>query len=60
MFDSSVETLSYSSLFSNNRFTGKDRVEDANRLTVSLTTRIQDQANGRRSVSRRYRPDSSL
>ena len=47
IFDSSNKTLSYSQLFNSNRFTGKDRVEDANRLSTSVTTRIQDTENGR-------------
>ena len=47
VFDSSDKTLSYSQLFNSNRFTGKDRVEDANRLSTSLTTRIQDKKSGR-------------
>lgn len=47
VFDSSGKTLSYSQLFNSNRFTGKDRVEDANRLSSSVTTRIQDTENGR-------------
>ncbi|HPE59850.1 MAG TPA: LPS-assembly protein LptD [Thiolinea sp.] len=47
VFDSSEKTLSYSQLFASNRFTGKDRVADANRLSTSLTTRIQDPDKGR-------------
>jgi len=47
VFDSSNKTLSYSQLFNDNRFTGKDRVEDANRLSTSLTTRLQNQKTGR-------------
>ncbi|MEZ5538035.1 MAG: LPS-assembly protein LptD [Thiolinea sp.] len=47
VFDSSGKTLSYSQLFSDNRFTGKDRIEDANRLSTSLTTRLQNQQTGR-------------
>lgn len=47
IFDSSVKTLSYSRLFSDNRFTGGDRIEDANRLSTSLTTRLQNRETGR-------------
>lgn len=47
IFDSSEKTLSYSQLFSDNRFTGKDRIEDANRLSTSLTTRFQNNETGR-------------
>jgi LPS-assembly protein len=47
VFDSSEPSLSYNQLFVENRFTGKDRVEDANRLSASLTTRIQSPHDGR-------------
>lgn len=47
VFDSSKRTLSYSQLFNSNRFTGRDRVEDANRLSTSITTRIQNLEKGR-------------
>ncbi|QTR50096.1 LPS-assembly protein LptD [Candidatus Thiothrix anitrata] len=47
VFDSSENTFSYGQLFSENRFTGKDRIEDANRLSASVTTRFQDQKSGR-------------
>lgn len=47
VFDSSENGLSYGQLFSENRFTGKDRIEDANRLSLSLTSRLQNQQNGR-------------
>ncbi len=38
-FDSSELTFSYASLFRPNRFTGRDRVGDANQLTLGLTSR---------------------
>ncbi|MBU0654213.1 MAG: LPS-assembly protein LptD [Gammaproteobacteria bacterium] len=47
VFDTSQTTFNYNQLFSTNRFTGKDRIEDANRLSVSLTSRLQNQDNGR-------------
>ncbi len=47
IFDSAAKTLSYSQLFSDNRFTGKDRIEDANRLSTSLTTRFLNNETGR-------------
>lgn len=46
VFDSSERSLSYSQLFKENRFSGKDRIGDENRLSVSVTTRIQDPAEG--------------
>ncbi|OQW99649.1 MAG: hypothetical protein BWK73_50070, partial [Thiothrix lacustris] len=36
VFDSSARSLSYNQLFAENRFTGKDRIADANRLTASV------------------------
>ncbi len=47
VFDSSARSLSYSQLFAENRFTGKDRIGDANQLTASVSTRVQSPADGR-------------
>ncbi|SEA05910.1 LPS-assembly protein [Thiothrix caldifontis] len=47
VFDSSARSLSYNQLFAENRFTGKDRIGDANRLTASVSTRIQSPEDGR-------------
>ncbi|MEN9425244.1 MAG: assembly protein LptD [Pseudomonadota bacterium] len=47
VFDSSARSLSYNQLFAENRFTGKDRIADANRLTASVSTRIQSPKDGR-------------
>ena len=47
VFDSSRRTFNYSQLFQTNRYTGSDRIEDANRLTTSITTRLQDTEKGR-------------
>lgn len=47
VFDSSQRSLSYDQLFSENRFTGKDRIADNNRLSASLTTRVQSPEDGR-------------
>lgn len=47
VFDSSKRSLNYDQLFAENRFTGKDRVGDDNRLTASLTTRVQSPQDGR-------------
>lgn len=45
-FDTSEYTFSFAQLFRTNRFTGSDRVGDANQLTVALTTRLIDQDSG--------------
>lgn len=47
VFDSSARSLSYGQLFAENRFTGKDRIADTNRLTASVSTRIQSPTDGR-------------
>ena len=38
-FDTAEADLSFSQLFSENRFIGRDRISDANQLTVALVTR---------------------
>lgn len=45
-FDSGVIVFSYSQLFRDNRFSGRDRVGDANQLSVSLTSRLLPDAGG--------------
>jgi len=47
LFDSSRMDRSYDWLFRKNRFTGADRIGDANQLTAALTTRIIDGPSGR-------------
>lgn len=44
VFDSSVIQFNYSSLFSDRRFNGLDRVGDANHLAYALSTDIDDNA----------------
>ena len=39
-FDSSLPQFSFSELFRDNRFSGADRVGDANQVSASLTTRV--------------------
>ena len=47
IFDSARTDFSTSNqLFEANRFTGKDRIADANQLTLALTSRIQKKENG--------------
>ena len=47
LFDTGYYDFSYSQLFRDNRFSGADRVGDANQLTASLTSRYLEDANGR-------------
>ncbi len=45
-FDSSELDFSFSNLFRNNRFTGSDRIGDANQVTAALTSRMLHSASG--------------
>jgi LPS-assembly protein len=47
VFDSSELTFSFASLFRPNRFSGRDRIGDANQLTLGLTSRTLDRDSGR-------------
>ena len=45
-FDTGVTSFSFDQLFTRNRFSGGDRVADANQLTVALTSRFNDLLTG--------------
>lgn len=45
-FDAALKTFSFDQLFQRNRFSGGDRVGDANQLTVALTSRFNDLNTG--------------
>jgi LPS-assembly protein len=45
-FDSAQADISFTQLFTENRFFGNDRVGDANQLTLALTSRLLEQDNG--------------
>ncbi len=47
LFDTKVLTAGYLQLFRENRFSGLDRIGDANRLSVGLTTRFFGRDDGR-------------
>ncbi|MBY0378369.1 MAG: LPS assembly protein LptD, partial [Gammaproteobacteria bacterium] len=46
LFDTTVEPFTYDQLFRTNRFTGNDRIGDANQISYSLTSRILDPETG--------------
>lgn len=46
-FDSGVIEFSYSQLFRDNRFSGRDRIGDANQVSLSLTSRILPEYDGK-------------
>jgi len=50
IFDTTVNTLTYDQLFLYNRFSGIDRINDANQLTVGVTTRFIDQQTGNEKI----------
>ena len=45
-FDTSRPSFNFAQLFRENRFSGGDRIGDANQLTVSLTSRLLDERAG--------------
>lgn len=51
LFDSAEADLNFSSLFRENRFTGNDRVNDANQLSYALTTRLIESETGAQRLS---------
>ncbi len=57
-FDSALADLNYAQLFTENIFSGSDRISNANQLTAALTTRILDTETGaerlRAAIAQRY------
>ena len=57
-FDSALSDLNYSQLFTENIYSGSDRISEANQLTAALSTRILDAETGaerlRASIGQRY------
>ncbi|EKD71565.1 MAG: organic solvent tolerance protein, partial [uncultured bacterium] len=49
-FDTTVNTLTYDQLFNYNRFSGIDRIGDANQVGVGVSTRLIDQETGLEKV----------
>ena len=47
VFDTGLYDFSFDSLFRDNRFTGPDRMGDANQVTVAVTSRFLNQESGR-------------
>lgn len=46
VFDSGETDLSFTQLFSENQYSGQDRINDANQVTLALTSRLFDSDNG--------------
>ena len=51
-FDSAELTFSYGQLFRDTRFSGNDRLDDANQLSVGVTSRYFDNETGERKTER--------
>ena len=45
-FDTGVQGFSFGRIFSENKYSGNDRINDANRATMSLTSRLIDENTG--------------
>lgn len=46
IFDSSLRTFNFGQLFTDDRFSGTDRIGDANQLSLAITSRIIDSKTG--------------
>ena len=46
-FDSAQADFSFTQMFTENRFFGSDRIGDANHVTLAMTSRLLEQANGK-------------
>jgi len=51
IFDTSAQTFSYDMLYQDNRFSGIDRIGDANQISLGLTTRFLDGNDGSEKAS---------
>ncbi|KAF3981522.1 MAG: LPS-assembly protein LptD [Methylococcales symbiont of Hymedesmia sp. n. MRB-2018] len=51
IFDTALNDFNFSSLFRENRFSGTDRVQDANQVTMALTTRLIDAETGQERLN---------
>jgi len=46
VFDSAISDFNFAQIFSENRYSGYDRINDANQLTAAVTTRFLDATTG--------------
>lgn len=51
VFDSALADLNFSSLFTENQFTGNDRINNANQLSLAVTSRMIDKDTGIERIS---------
>ena len=50
-FDSTFTDFSFAQIFSENRFSGSDRINDANRISLGLTSRLLEPNSGKERLS---------
>lgn len=57
-FESGLQDINFATIFTENQFSGQDRINDANQLTLGVSTRFIDASNGierlRAAVAQRY------
>ncbi len=57
-FESGLQDINFATIFTENQFSGQDRINDANQLTLGVSTRFIDPSNGierlRAAVAQRY------
>lgn len=51
LFDTSLPAFDYNQLFQTNRFSGTDRLSNANQISLGVTTRFLDEATGLQKAS---------
>ena len=51
LFDTALNDFNYNSMFRENRFSGTDRVQDANQVTVAMTSRLIDSESGQERLN---------
>ncbi len=51
LFDTADRDFSFAQMFQNNRFSGTDRLGDANQMSLALTSRLLESASGRERLS---------
>lgn len=51
VFDSALSDLNLTSLFTENQFTGNDRINNANQVSLALTTRLIDKNSGAERIA---------
>ncbi len=51
LFDTALQDFNFNSMFRENRFSGTDRVQDANQITLAMTSRLIDAETGQERLN---------